>query len=66
MSIFFVDFVNFFILTLKFKAFIIKTKGGELMKKKTLILDIIRIVLNIVIIVLLAIELKDYRDEEVS
>nr|DAN09413.1 MAG TPA: hypothetical protein [Caudoviricetes sp.] len=36
------------------------------MKKKTLILDIIRIVLNIVIIVLLAIELKDYRDEEVS
>lgn len=66
MSIFFVDFVNFFILTLKFKAFIIKAKGGELMKKKTLILDIIRIVLNIVIIVLLAIELKDYRDEEVS
>ena len=35
------------------------------MKKKTLILDIIRIILNIVIIVLLAIELKDYSEEEV-
>ncbi len=35
------------------------------MKKKTLILDIIRLILNIVIIVLLAIELKDYSEEEV-
>lgn len=30
------------------------------MKKKTLILDIIRLVLNIAIIVLLAIQLKNY------
>ncbi len=35
------------------------------MKKKTLILDIIRLILNIAIIVLLAIELKDYSEEEV-
>ena len=34
------------------------------MKKKTLILDIIRLILNIAIIVLLAIELKDYSEEE--
>ena len=36
------------------------------MKKKTLILDIIRLILNIAIIVLLAIELKDYSEEEVN
>lgn len=36
------------------------------MKKRTLILDIIRLVLNIAIIVLLAIELKDYSEEEVN
>ena len=35
------------------------------MKKKTLILDIMRLILNIAIIVLLAIELKDYSEEEV-
>lgn len=35
------------------------------MKKRTLILDIIRLILNIAIIVLLAIELKDYSEEEV-
>lgn len=34
------------------------------MKKRTLILDIIRLILNIAIIVLLAIELKDYSEEE--
>lgn len=33
------------------------------MKKKTLILDIIRLVLNIAIIVLLAIQLKNYSEE---
>ena len=36
------------------------------MKKRTLILDIIRIVLNIAIIVLLAIQLKNYSEEEVN
>lgn len=36
------------------------------MKKKTLILDIIRLILNIAIIVLLAIELKNYSEEEVN
>ncbi len=36
------------------------------MKKRTLILDIIRLILNIAIIVLLAIELKNYREEEVN
>lgn len=36
------------------------------MKKKTLILDIIRLVLNIAIIVLLAIQLKNYSEEEVN
>nr|DAM02698.1 MAG TPA: hypothetical protein [Caudoviricetes sp.] len=35
------------------------------MKKRTLILDIIRLILNIAIIVLLAIELKNYSEEEV-
>ncbi len=34
------------------------------MKKRTLILDIIRIILNIAIIVLLAIELKNECEEE--
>lgn len=33
------------------------------MKKRTLVLDIIRIILNIAIIVLLAIELKDECEE---
>jgi len=33
------------------------------MKKRTLILDIIRLILNIAIIVLLAIELKNYSEE---
>lgn len=36
------------------------------MKKRTLILDIIRLVLNIAIIVLLAIQLKNYSEEEVN
>lgn len=36
------------------------------MKKRTLILDIIRIMLNIAIIVLLAIQLKNYSEEEVN
>lgn len=36
------------------------------MKKRILILDIIRLVLNIAIIVLLAIQLKNYSDEEVN
>lgn len=36
------------------------------MKKKKLILDIIRLILNIAIIVLLAIELKNYSEEEVN
>lgn len=36
------------------------------MKKKTLILDIIRLILNIAIIVLLAIQLKNYSKEEVN
>ncbi len=36
------------------------------MKKRTLILDIIRIVLNIAIIVLLAIQLKNDSEEEVN
>ena len=36
------------------------------MKKKTVILDIIRIVLNIAIIVLLAIQLKNNCEEEVN
>lgn len=36
------------------------------MKKRTVIFDIVRIVLNIVIIVLLAIQLKNNSDEEVS
>lgn len=36
------------------------------MKKKTVILDIIRIVLNIAIIVLLAIQLKNNSEEEVN
>ncbi len=36
------------------------------MKKRTLILDIIRLILNIAIIVLLAIELKNYSEEEVN
>ncbi len=36
------------------------------MKKKTLILDIIRLILNIAIIVLLAIQLKNYSEEEVN
>ncbi len=36
------------------------------MKKRTLILDIIRIVLNIAIIVLLAIQLKKDSEEEVN
>lgn len=36
------------------------------MKKRTLILDIIRIVLNIAIIVLLAIQLKNDNEEEVN
>lgn len=36
------------------------------MKKKTLILDIIRLVLNIAIIVLLAIQLKNDSEEEVN
>ena len=40
-------------------------REAKLMKKKTLILDIIRLILNIAIIVLLAIELKDYSEEEV-
>lgn len=33
------------------------------MKKRTLILDIIRLILNIAIIVLLAIQLKNYSEE---
>lgn len=33
------------------------------MKKRTLILDIIRLILNIAIIVLLTIELKNYSEE---
>lgn len=36
------------------------------MKKKTLILDIISLILNIAIIVLLAIQLKNYSEEEVN
>lgn len=36
------------------------------MKKRTVILDIIRIVLNVAIIVLLAIQLKNNSVEEVS
>jgi hypothetical protein len=36
------------------------------MKKKKLILDIIRLILNIAIIVLLAIQLKNYSEEEVN
>lgn len=36
------------------------------MKKRTLIFDIIKIVLNIVIIVLLAIQLKNDSEEEVN
>lgn len=36
------------------------------MKKKTLILDIIRLILNIAIIVLLAIQLKNYSEEEMN
>lgn len=36
------------------------------MKKRTLILDIIRIMLNIAIIVLLAIQLKNDSEEEVN
>ena len=36
------------------------------MKKKTLILDTIRLILNIAIIVLLAIQLKNYSEEEVN
>lgn len=36
------------------------------MKKRTLILNIIRLVLNIAIIVLLAIQLKNYSEEEVN
>lgn len=36
------------------------------MKKRTLILNIIRLVLNIAIIVLLAIQLKNYNEEEVN
>lgn len=36
------------------------------MKKRILILDIIRLVLNIAIIVLLAIQLKNYSKEEVN
>lgn len=36
------------------------------MKKRTLILDIIRLILNIAIIVLLAIQLKNYSEEEVN
>lgn len=36
------------------------------MKKRILILDIIRLVLNIAIIVLLAIQLKNYSEEEVN
>lgn len=36
------------------------------MKKKTLILDIIRLILNIAIIVLLAIQLKNDSEEEVN
>lgn len=37
-----------------------------MMKKKKLILDIIRLILNIAIIVLLAIQLKNYSEEEVN
>ena len=36
------------------------------MKKKKLILDIIRLILNIAIIVLLASQLKNYSEEEVN